>query len=155
MLLLTSTSDEVRLVTASAGLVEVHASFVDNQSGVVTPVRENTTITTATTTVIVPSPSASIQRNVRTIYIKNEDASSNFLTVNHFDGVDTVTIWQGTLATEEELILRQDGSWAVYDAIGLEKVYNSQRTGAAQRHTILKSPLHSELIEKIYWGTDC
>ena len=72
MLLLTSTSDEVRLVTASAGLIEVHASFVDNQSGVVTPVRENTTITTATTTVIVPSPIASVQRNVRTIYIKND-----------------------------------------------------------------------------------
>jgi hypothetical protein len=42
----------------------------------------------------------------------------------HFDGVEVATIWQGTLATEEELILKQDGSWAVYDAIGLEKVYN-------------------------------
>ena len=80
MLLLTSTVDEVRLVTASAGLIEVHASFVDNQSGVVTPVRENTTISTAATTVIVPSPITAVQRNVRTIYIKNEDASSNFLT---------------------------------------------------------------------------
>jgi hypothetical protein len=124
MLLLTSTSDQILLDTSSSSAIEVHASYVDNQSGSVTPGRKNTSITSATTTIIVESPADSIQRNVRTLYIKNEGATSNTLTVDHTNGTLISTIWQGALQAEEELILAQDGTWRVYDAIGLEKVYN-------------------------------
>ena len=122
MLLLTSTSDRILLDTSSSAAIEVHASYVDNQSGSVTPGRKNTSISSATTTVIVEPPADSIQRNVRTLYIKNEGATSNTLTVNHDNGTLISTIWQGALQAEEELILAQDGTWRVYDAIGLEKI---------------------------------
>jgi len=64
MLLLTSTSDIVRLITgAAASTIEVHTSYVDVNGTTITPGRTNTRITTATTTTIVASPAASTQRN--------------------------------------------------------------------------------------------
>jgi len=51
MLILSSTSDIIRVVTSAAADVDVHASWVDNASGTITPGRTNTApITTATTT---------------------------------------------------------------------------------------------------------
>ena len=49
MLILSSTSDLLRVTTSAAGDVDVHASWVDNASGTITPGRTNTAaITTAT-----------------------------------------------------------------------------------------------------------
>ena len=42
MILLTSTSDKIRLTTGSAGAIDVHASYVDDNSGTITPGRTNT-----------------------------------------------------------------------------------------------------------------
>ena len=75
MLLLTSTSDIVRVVTGAAvSTITVHVSYVDNASGTITPGRTNTNISTATTTTICSSPGASTQRNVRQISITNNNA---------------------------------------------------------------------------------
>ena len=123
MLLLTSTSDRVLLATSSADTIEVHASYVDNISGELVPGRKNTTISSATTTTIVESPGTSTQRNIRTLYLKNEGVGTNTLTVNHDNGSVVATIWEGSLAAEEELSLIQDGTWRVYASNGLEKVY--------------------------------
>ena len=50
MLLLNSTSDAVRLVTGSAAnSINVHVSWMDTNGTTVTPGRQNTVITTATT----------------------------------------------------------------------------------------------------------
>ena len=66
MLLLTSTSDKVRLTTSAAAAVDVHASYADNASGTITFGRTNTAqITTATTTDVVASPGASTSRTVQ------------------------------------------------------------------------------------------
>lgn len=57
MLLLTSTSDILRVTTGTATTtIEIHASYIDNASGTITPGRTNTRITTATTTTVVASP---------------------------------------------------------------------------------------------------
>ena len=63
MLLLTSTSDLVQIVTGSSASVEVHADWMDNASGTITPGRTNTAaITGAATTTVVASPGVSTQR---------------------------------------------------------------------------------------------
>ena len=49
MLLLTSTTDSVRVVTSAATNVEIHAAYADNNSGTVSAGRLDTNITTATT----------------------------------------------------------------------------------------------------------
>ena len=83
MLLLTSTSDIIRVVTGSAvATITVHADWVDNASGTITPGRTNTAITTATTTTVVAAPAASTQRNVKGLSVTNNHASSsNVVTV--------------------------------------------------------------------------
>jgi hypothetical protein len=123
MLLLTSTSDIIRVVSGSAGAIDVHASWVDNLSGALTPGRTNTaSITTATTTTVVAAPAASTQRNLRNLSISNEHASvSNVITVEHFDGTTAETIWKGTLSAGERVVFDEIGQWKAMNSLGVEK----------------------------------
>ena len=84
MLLLASTSDIIRVVTDAAVTVDVHASFVDNDTAI-NPLRTNTAISTATTTTVVASPGSGVERNVKLLSIRNEHASSQVeVTVEHY-----------------------------------------------------------------------
>jgi len=120
MLLLTSTSDLVRVVTDAAGDIEVHASYMDHSAGVFTPARTNTaSITTATTTTVVASPAASTQRNVKHLNIRNNHASQAVLvTVFHTDGTTQEDLFECTLLAGEALIFTQGGVWLHYDVNG-------------------------------------
>lgn len=126
MLLLTSTSDIIRIVTGSAvSTITVHASWVDNASGTITPGRTNTNITTATTTTVVAAPGASTQRNVRTIGITNNSASaSTTVTVQHYDGTTSTDLMGVTLLPGENLYLLESGDWQHHDANGAEYTYS-------------------------------
>lgn len=120
MLLLTSTSDLVQVITGSAGAIAVHASFMDNNAGTVTPTRTNTaSIATATTTTVVASPATSVQRNVKNLNIHNTHATvSNAITVQHTDGTNAENLWNGTLQPGEIIIFDESGDWIHYDANG-------------------------------------
>lgn len=121
MLLLTSTSDIVRVVTGAAvSTLTVHASYVDNASGTITPLRTNTAISTATTTTIVASPAAGVQRNVKTIQITNNSATTLFVEVQHTDGTTVAELIGVTLKGGENLILDDTGVWHHHDANGGE-----------------------------------
>lgn len=122
MLLLTSTSDLVQLVTATATTsIEVHASYVDVNGSTITPNRTNTIITTATTTTIVASPAASTQRNVKAIYVTNSSAGTSCkVGVRHTDGTNSVELIEFILLAGENLGYREDGSWIHRDAQGAE-----------------------------------
>ena len=122
MLLLTSTSDSVRLTTSAAtSTIEVHASFVDMSGATITPGRANTRITTATTTTIVDSPAASTQRNVKAIYVTNNSTGTNCIVgVEHFDGTNSVELMQFVLLPGENMGYREDGSWVHRDSQGAE-----------------------------------
>jgi hypothetical protein len=120
MLLLTSTSDKVQLITGSAGAVKVHASWVDNASGTITPGRTNTaSITTAATTDVVGAPAASTQRNVKHLNIRNTHATvANLVTVQHTDGTTVEELFVVTLAPGESITLNERGDWDYYSATG-------------------------------------
>jgi hypothetical protein len=120
MLLLTSTSDIIRIVTGSAvSTIGVHASWADNLSSAVTPGRTNTAITTATTTTVVASPAASTQRNVRTLAISNNHASSSTtIAVQHYDGTTSIDLFDCTLLAGESIDFDQDGEWTHRDSQG-------------------------------------
>lgn len=126
MILLTSTSDIIRVVTGAAvTTVTCHVSYVDNASGTITPARTNTAITTATTTTICASPAASTQRNVRAIQITNNSASSTQVTVQHFDGTTSTDLMGVTLKAGENLVFGEDGEWKHHDVQGAEYSTNS------------------------------
>jgi hypothetical protein len=122
MLLLTSTSDLIRVITDAAADIEVHASWVDHSAGVITPGRTNTaSITTATTTTVLGSPAASTQRNLKHLSLTNNHASvSSNVAVEHTDGTTPVEIRAVNLAPGENLTLDDSGNWRHYDANGGE-----------------------------------
>ena len=122
MLNLASTSDIVRVITASAASVEVHASWVDLNGTTVTPDGLNTpNITTATTTTVVPAPGASTVRNVKALYITNVSTSaSTRVAVEHFDGTNAVELMGFILLPGENMTFNEEGRWSHRDAQGAE-----------------------------------
>lgn len=103
MILLTSTSDKLQVVTDAAVTVDVHASYMDYDGSTVTPGRKNSAISTATTTDVVAAPGASVNRNVKTLHIRNKDVSSVNVTVRHTDGTTVVELYHTSLPADGEL----------------------------------------------------
>ena len=126
MLLLTSTSDILRLVVGTATTtIGVAAYYVDNASGTITPGRTLTNITTAVTTTIVAAPASSTQRNIRSVIISNNSAStSTFISIQHFDGTTSVDVFDATLLAGETIELVEQGTWVHRDNNGAEYAYN-------------------------------
>lgn len=119
MLLLTSTSDLLRVVTNSAATLDVHASWVDNASGTITPGRTNTAIASAATTTVVGSPAASTQRNLQSLTLQNRDAAlADTVTIQHFDGTTSVDLFTAVLAAREHLEWLDGQGFKVYDNRG-------------------------------------
>jgi hypothetical protein len=119
MILLTSTSDLIQVITGGATAVHVHASFVDASGTTITPDRDNTIIASATTTPVVPSPASGAQRNVKTLSIRNADASaSNAITVLHTDGTTAVQIAKVNLLAGQQLSYNEGDGWGLVDAAG-------------------------------------
>lgn len=118
MLLLTSTSDLVRVVTDGTEPIDVQASWVDLSAGQPIPGRQNTKISTATTTTVVPSPGASVQRSVRGLSVHNDHATTSALVaVVHTDGTNVVKVMECSL--DAGYTLRYDGAgFAVFDTAG-------------------------------------
>lgn len=132
MLLLTSTSDKIQVISSAAGDIEVHATWVDNLSGALTPGRtNNASIVTATTTDVVASPAASTQRNVQSLIIRNAHASvSNVVTVRHTDGTTTVDLFKCTLASDEVIQFIDGVGFQVLASTGAVKTSQNQGANA-------------------------
>lgn len=111
MLILASASDELDLLTANPGSIDVHASWMDNVAGAVGPGRTNTaTITTAATTTIVGPPQAGTERNVKTLYVRNRGSASSDIAIVHTDG--------STLARLLEITLPAGSTLQYVDSVG-------------------------------------
>lgn len=117
MILLTTTSDVIKVVTGSALNTDVHASYVDLSGSTVTPGRTNTAVTTATTTTVVAAPGSSTSRTVKTLTIRNKDASSSqAVTVQHYDGTTTVDLVKVTVAAGDYLHYDEGKGWTLASA---------------------------------------
>ena len=132
MLLLTSTSDLIRLVTGAAASVTCSVACVDNTAGTIsvpdTP--PLAPITTATTTTIVAAPSSGVQRNVKGISLTNNHATaSTQVTVQRYNGTNTADLMGVTLLPGENCIMDEAGSWHHHDAQGGEYTYAAPARG--------------------------
>ena len=121
MILLASTSDKIRLVTSAAGEIDVHASWVDNNAGSITPGRTNpAAITSATTTDIVASPGSSTYRAIKYLSIINHHASiSNDVEVYHTDGTNENELIRTSLAPYESLTFVDGSGWERKNSAGI------------------------------------
>lgn len=112
MLLLTSTDDKIQVVTDAADAVDVHASYMDYAVGPpesTTPGRKNTPIAAAATTDVVPSPAASVQRNVKFLAIRMKGTGPVAVTVVHTDGTNAVEIKSQVLDADHRELQYIDG----------------------------------------------
>ena len=126
MILLTSTSDLLRVTTSSTANIDVHASYVDLSGTTVTPSRTNTTISTATTTTVVGSPASSTQRTVKTLFIRNRHATtSNNITILHTDGTTSVEFIKVSLNAGYTLRYDEGNGFEVLDSFGRSLLNNS------------------------------
>lgn len=122
MLLLSSTSDLIRVTTSGAVNTDVHASWVDLNGSTVTPGRTNTLISTATTTTVVGSPASSTARTVKSLIVRNRDVStSQTVTVLHSDGTNIPELLKVTLLAGESLIYDEAAGWKVLNTLGQGK----------------------------------
>jgi hypothetical protein len=104
VIILASTSDKVQVVTGAAGSIDVHASWLDNAAGVITPGRTDTPITTAATTDVVAAPASGTYRSLNTLQVRNKHASSPCdIIVRHTDGTNTVELVKATLLANSQI----------------------------------------------------
>jgi len=120
MVMLASTSDVLRIVTGAAASITINSWYADYSGGVVTPSRPaNLLITTATTTTIVASPGAGVQRNVRWMGVTNNSTTvSCQVTIQQFDGTNAADLMGVTLLPGENLVLDEMGGWTHHDSQG-------------------------------------
>jgi hypothetical protein len=137
MLLLTSTSDILRVVTTGGADINVHASWVDWSGTTATPGRTNTAITTATTTTIVAAPLTTVQRNVKVLLMRNVDITSNVVTLQHYDGTTSITMLSVTLLPNETIEYTENVGFVVLDVNGQRKVSypNQVQQALASNHS--------------------
>ena len=103
-MILSSTSDLIKITTSASADIHVQASWADKTSTSLTAGRTNTTFTSATTKTVVGSPGSSTQRSVHSLHIANVHTTDpNTLTIVHYDGTTNVTVLVVTLAAGETL----------------------------------------------------
>ena len=136
MLILTNSgTDKLQLITSAAGSVDVHCSYVDlTTAGVWSAAgKQNTNITTATTTDILATPGSSVVRNAKTINIRNAHAStSNDVTVVYDANGTDYTLHKVTLRAGEALEYLDGVGWyllATATTPVLIKVISADETG--------------------------
>lgn len=113
MILLGSTSDELRVVTADAANVDVSASWRDNSSGAVSINSGVALITTATTTTVVPAPGASVYRAIATVTIRNRSAlaPTRVTVVHRASGPVDVELLSALLQPGDSILYEEHDCW--------------------------------------------
>ena len=125
MINLVSTSDQIQVVTDSAGSIEAHCSFVDLSGTTVTPGRTNTpAITTATTTAILPAPAASTYRNLKFCMVTNTGFSNNVVTIQHTDGTNVERLYRANLSIGDSIAYVDGAGWQHLSEAGATGIFS-------------------------------
>jgi hypothetical protein len=130
MLLLIATTDKLQLVTGQAVAVDVHTSFVDLSGTTITPGKQNTAISTATTTDIVAAPGSSTSRNIQTLTVRNKGASNVDVTIVYNQNGTSFELHKATLLPGQALIFLDGVGFVIIPATtSLRNFSTSQQTG--------------------------
>lgn len=123
------TTDTLRVTTSQAGDVDVYATFFDRtNSANMSPGRQQTNITGATTTTVVSS--GSVDRIVRKLSIRNKHASiTQVITVLQNDGTNSREIFKATILAGESLSYNERNGFDVFDTMGRRKTVTVTNAG--------------------------
>jgi hypothetical protein len=108
MIYLSLTTDKIQLVTSSAATVDVNCNFVEavKATGATADIgKQNTAISSATTTDILAVPGASNARTLKQMTVRNKDATLSIdVTVLYNANATTYELHKVTLGTGDSLI---------------------------------------------------
>lgn len=152
MLILSSTTDIIRVVTGASASVTVSVAAVDNTSGTITvpDLPPLAPITTAATTTICAAPASGVQRNVKAIFLTNNHATvATTVVVQRYNGTNSADLMGVTLLPGENCILSEDGSWHHHDAQGGEYTYTVPARGCLGATGVFAETIPRELCPEV------
>jgi hypothetical protein len=143
MIYFTATTDTLDIVTSSAAQVDVQANYIDAASSTLIPSgagRQNTTISSATSTTILSAPGASTTRTLKQLTVRNlSTTTANTVTIEYDQNATFFEIYATTLQPGEELIYIEGLGFNVYATATSDRLLTSSESGWTQR--ILMPPL--------------
>lgn len=129
-IVLEASTDALELVTSSAASIDYNCSWTDNTTTLFTPGKSAGNVASATTTTVVSAPAASTQRNILNCTFKNASTTTaNTLTLQRDVSATNRTMYTGTVAAGETLILSQEGEFALFSPAGVRRVQNNLEVG--------------------------
>ncbi len=147
MIILSSTSDLLRVTTSAAIATDVHATYVDLNGSTVTPGRTNTAISTATTTTVVGSPALSTYRTVKTISIRNKNTTTSVdITLIHTDGTTAVELFKYVLPAGYSISYDESNGFSVKNNYGSLSMVEMTNTIPAAVNALNLVVLSSDVI---------
>jgi len=129
MTIFISSSETIQLVTGSAITVDVHVSYVEMtiSTSSLTPMRQNTAITTATTTTILSAPDSGKIRKIKQIRIRNKHVKlDGEITVNVVSSATSYIIYKENIGPGKTLLIDEDNICTLLSSGGeyLPSYYN-------------------------------
>lgn len=145
MIYLTTTTDLIEVVTSAAVAVDVNVNYIDADSATLAPSgagRQNTAISTATTTTVLSSPAASVVRTLKQMTVANKNGTTAVdVTVQFDQGGTNYTIIATTLQPLSELIYIEGLGFNVYTGSTVNGMLTSTESDFTQR-ILRPSPAH-------------
>ncbi len=128
MLILSNTTDSIKLTTSAVGTIDYVVSYADITTTGFTPIGAHGRVNTATTTTSIGAPAASTQRQVKSIIVRNAGSGAQTITVvKDVSGVQYV-LFAATLNAGDGAQYYDTQGWSVIDATG--RVRTSAATDA-------------------------
>jgi hypothetical protein len=144
-MILKATNETLELITSTTSQIDVSVSFSDINATTSTPNSQETTVTTAVTSVILSSPVASAQKFVIELSIKNSGTTANTVIIQKKVGATAYQKIKVVLNTHETLIFNKDTGFKVLTNNGVEKKeYSSSSIITSKPYSIFKAGGSSE-----------
>ena len=140
-MILGNTSAQITVVTSTSEGIGINVNYADITTTTFAASSDNAVSVSATTTVVVGSPAASTQRQVKNLSFYNYGSASNNLIIYHNDGIGaTVIVYRRTLQAGERI--EYDGNnWVPFDANGVPVVITASITPVLNRRYLISGAL--------------
>ena len=140
-MILGNTSAQITVVTSTSEGIGISVNYADITTTTFTPSSDNVVSVSATTTIVVASPAASTQRQVKNLSFYNYGSAANNLIIYHNDGIGaTVIVYRRTLQAGERI--EYDGNnWVPFDANGVPVVITASITPVLNRRYLISGAL--------------
>lgn len=141
MIILDATTHSLQLVTTGTSQIDYVAGWSDGDTTSLVTGSTQGSITTATTTTVVPAPSGVIDRELKFLSLRNAGAATNTVTLKKDVGGTSYALTADVpLLPGEALQFAADGGFKVKSASGADKVSESYK---GRTKSLLVSPAHN------------